>query len=147
VAWLGPALGVFSSALFSAVLLPSFGAGSVQTARLYDELGNRMAAIGHPLDASAGPVITNFPIWLAESQRIPTLALPNEPPADVVDLAETFPGTHLLILVHPESMHWPGDLAANLPMSECFKQLDLGPGPIDGTDPLADTLAFEIDCP
>jgi hypothetical protein len=32
-------------------------------------------------------------------------------------------------------------------MSECFKQLDLGPGPIDGTDPLADTLAFEIDCP
>ena len=39
-----------------------------------------MAEIGHPLDASAGPVITNFPIWMAETQRIPSLALPNEPP-------------------------------------------------------------------
>ena len=28
-------------------------------AQRYDELGTRMAAIGHPLDASAGPVISN----------------------------------------------------------------------------------------
>ena len=27
------------------------------------------------LDATAGPVITDFPIWLSESQRIPALAL------------------------------------------------------------------------
>ena len=52
----------------------------------------RMAAAGHPLDASAGPVITNFPIWMAETQRIPTLALPNEPPADVLDMARSFDG-------------------------------------------------------
>ena len=51
-----------------------------------------MAAAGHPLDASAGPVITNFPIWLAETQRIPALALPNEPPTDVLDLARSFDG-------------------------------------------------------
>jgi hypothetical protein len=147
VAWLGPTLGIFGSALFSAALLPLYGVASVQTARLYDELGTRMAAIGHPLDASAGPVISNFPIWMAETQRIPALALPNEPPADVVDLAETFPGTHLMVLINPEGEHWPSDLDAGLPKSECFRKLDLGPGPSDGPDPLVDTLVFEIDCP
>ncbi len=76
VAWLGATLGVFGSLLFSMVLLPSFGAGSRGTALVYDELARRMAAVGHPLDASAGPVIANFPIWLAEANRIPSLALP-----------------------------------------------------------------------
>ena len=39
------------------------------TADLYTELARRMAAAGHPLDESSGPVITNFPIWLAEADR------------------------------------------------------------------------------
>src|SRR6478672_894297 len=90
VAWLGAALGIFSAALFTAVLLPTFGVGSRETARLYDALATRMAAAGHPLDAAAGPVISNFPIWMAESQRISALALPDEPPRDVLDLASTF---------------------------------------------------------
>ena len=77
----GPTLGIFGSTLFSVVLLSSFAADSAGTARVFNELAVRMAAAGHPLDASAGPVITNFPIWLAETQRIPTLALPNEPPS------------------------------------------------------------------
>ncbi len=147
VAWLGATLGVFGSALFSVALLPVYGNASVETERLYDELARRMAAIGHPLDASAGPVISNFPIWMAETQRIPALALPDEPPADVVDLAETFPGTHLLVLISPEGEHWPADLAAGLPKADCFRPLDLGPGPSGRPDPLADTLVFEIVCP
>ncbi len=147
VAWLGPTLGVAASLLFSVALLPSFGAASRDTATQYQELARRMAAIGHPLDASAGPVISNFPIWMAETQRIPALALPDEPPADVVDLAETFPGTHLLVLISPEGEHWPADLAAGLPKADCFRPLDLGPGPIGRPDPLADTLVFEIVCP
>ena len=40
---------------------------------------------------SAGPVIANFPIWLAEADRIPSLALPDETPTDVLDLAASFP--------------------------------------------------------
>ena len=147
IAWLGPALGVFGSALFSVALLPVYGATSAATARLYDELGSRMAAAGHPLDASAGPIITNFPIWMAESQRVPALALPNEPPADVVDLARAFPGTRFLVLVNPNSLHWPGDLETRLPNAECFQELDLGPGPIDESDPLATTSVYEIVCP
>ena len=80
---------------------PTFGTGSQDTQAQFSELGRRMAAIGHPLDATAGPVITDFPIWMAETQRIPTLALPDESPTDVLDLAHdpAFPGTHLVILM------------------------------------------------
>jgi hypothetical protein len=111
VAWLGAVFGVAGSLLFSAALLPSFGAGSRATADLYEELGERMAAAGRPLDATAGPVIGNFPIWIAEAYRIPALGLPDEPPADVLDLAASFPGTRYLVLTNPESEHWPADLA------------------------------------
>jgi hypothetical protein len=147
VAWLGPTLGVFGAILFSAVLLPGFGAGSAETARLYDELGRRAAAAGHPLDATAGPVISNYPIWLAETQRIPTLGLPNEPPDDVLDLARAFPGTRLLVLVQAEGPHWPADLTSGSPGAECFRQVDLGPGRAGEADPLARVQLYEIVCP
>ena len=147
VAWLGPALGVFGAALFSVALLPGFGAGSNETARLYDELGRRAAAVGHPLDATAGPVISNYPIWLAETQRIPTLALPNEPPEDVLDLARSFPGTRLVILVDAQGPHWPADLTNGSAGAECFRQIDLGPGPTGEADPLSSTQLYEIVCP
>ncbi|MBA2757498.1 MAG: glycosyltransferase family 39 protein [Chloroflexi bacterium] len=148
VAWLAAVLGMFWAILFSAALLPSFGAGSRTTVRLYQELGERMATAGHPLDTAAGPVISNFPIWLAETRRIPTLALPDEPPTDVLDLAAAFPGTRLLVLVQPESTHWPADLDHAVPGSECFRRIDLGPPMTgDGPDPLADVTAYEIACP
>ena len=155
VAWLGPTLGIFGSALFSAVLLPGFAGGSHQTAGRFAELDRRMAAIGHPLDASAGPVITNFPIWLAESSRIPSLALPDESPSDVLDLAHdpAFAGTRLLVVIGGDHGRWPGVLDTPAPGAECFRELDLGRGPAGTTgpagapDPLADTRAFEIVCP
>lgn len=147
VAWLGPALGIFGAALFSIVLLPVYGNGSISTARSYEELGRRAAAVGVPLDASAGPVISNYPIWLAETMRIPTLGLPNEPPNDVLDLARAFPGTHLVLLMDAESPHWPADLVNDAPGAECFRRVDLGPGPADQPDPLAGTQLYEIVCP
>lgn len=147
VAWLGPTLGVFGAVLFSIVLLPTFGSGSAGTARLYEELGRRAADAGHPLDATAGTVISNYPIWLAETQRIPTLGLPNEPPNDVLDLARTFPGTRLLVLVEADGPHWPADLHNGSPGAECFREVDLGPGPVGEPDPLARTQLYEIVCP
>ena len=149
VAWLGPTLGIFGSLAFSLTLLPAFGSASQETMTQYQELDRRMAAIGHPLDATAGPVITNFPIWMAETNRIPALALPDEPPADVLDLAHdpAFPGTHLLIILGDEHGRWPAVLTTGAPGAECFRPLDLGPGPAGVPDPLADTHAFEIVCP
>ncbi|MFL5757345.1 MAG: hypothetical protein ACJ77N_13745, partial [Chloroflexota bacterium] len=64
VAWLGPALAVFASVVFTVVLLPSFGGGSVATEREYAALKDRLAAAGEPLDGRT-PVIHDFPIWLA----------------------------------------------------------------------------------
>ena len=147
VAWLATVLGVGGSLLFSGALLPSFGGGSRATATMYEELGTRMAAIGRPLDVTAGPVISNFPIWMAETRRVPSLALPDEPPEDVLDLVATFPGTRLLVLISPEGTHWPQDLEAGLPGSECFTPLDLGPYAGAGDDPLADTTVYDIACP
>jgi hypothetical protein len=147
VAWLGAVLGVASSLLFSAVVLPTFGQGSRDTQAQYTELGTRMAAIGRPLDATAGPVISNFPIWIAETNRIRSLALPNEPPLDVLDLAATFPGTRYLVLVDADSPHWPADLEAGAPGSDCFTPIDLPPYAGEGRDPLETTTVFEIGCP
>ena len=147
VSWVGMTGSIAGSLLFSAALLPSFGQGSRSTEALYRELGSRMAAAGHPLDASAGPVISNFPIWMAETQRIPSLALPDEPPLDVLDLAQHFGGTHLLVLISPEGTHWPADLRANAPGSECFRPIDLGPYRGPGTDPLSATTVYDITCP
>lgn len=147
VAWLATVLGVGGSLLFSVALLPSFGGGSRGTAAMYEELGTRMAAIGRPLDATAGPVISNFPIWMAEVYRVPALALPDEPPEDVLDLVAEFPGTRLLVLISPEGEHWPQDLGASLPGAECFTPLDLGSHAGPGADPLADTTVYDIACP
>ena len=95
---------MFGSLLFSVALLPTFGAGSQGTADRYEALAAAMAEAGHPLDASAGPVITNFPIWMAETMRIPALALPDEPPRDVLDLAnDSRFNAKLLVLLDADS--------------------------------------------
>ncbi len=147
VAWLGPALGIFGAALFALALLPAFAAGSVQSERQYEELAARMRAAGLATGPGSAPVITNVPVWIAETQRTPTLALPYEPPEDVLDLARAFPGTHLVVLVDVDGPHWPDDLAAGAPGAECFRELDLGPGPPGEADPLETTHVYEIVCP
>ncbi len=147
VGWV-PAVGsVAVSLLFSGALLPSFGTGSRTTADYYAELGRRMEAVGQPLDATAGPVLSNFPIWMAEVYRIPSLALPDEPPADVLDLVDHFPPARLLVLIDPSGSHWPADIAVGLPGSECFTALDLGTYAGQGADPLTNTTVYRIGCP
>ena len=89
-------------------------------ARRYELLAGRMAAIGRPLDASAGPIVTDFPIWLAEARRLPTLALPDESPADVVSLAAAFPGTRYLVMMDDEHGAWPDVLAGSASGADCF---------------------------
>jgi hypothetical protein len=149
VTWVGAVGSIAVSLLFSAVLLPSYGQGSRDTARHFEELGVRMAASGHPLGASSGPVISNFPIWMAETQRVPSLALPNESPEDVMDLAAypAFKGTHLLVLVGDAGSHWPADLRSGQPGADCFVPLDLGTYTGQGKDPLATTTVYDIRCP
>jgi len=148
VAWLGPTLTIASGVLFS-VVLTGYIDQAAGVARRYELLADRMAAIGRPLDRSVGPIVTDFPIWLAEALRLPTLALPDEAPADVVDLAAAFPGTRYLVMSDDEHGVWPEILAGSAPGADCFHELDLGPPPVDPVDARAfgKTRAFEIGCP
>ena len=146
VAWLGAMLGIFASVLFSFVLLPTFGNGSRATAAMYQELRTRMAAIERPINAEMGPLISNFPIWVAETQGVSTLALPDEPADDVLDLARTF-GARILVLTNAESRYWPAELAPDAPRHDCFERLDLGAWTGPGLDPLGGTTVYEIVCP
>jgi hypothetical protein len=145
VAWLGPLLAIFASALFTVVLLPSFAGGAGATQREYRVLAEQLQAAGMPLDGKA-PVIHNFPIWLAESERVPALALPNESPSDVLDLASTF-GAEWLIIAGTEHGQWPAVLDGPDPAASCFEEVLL-PAPADPADAgaIADIRVFRIAC-
>jgi hypothetical protein len=146
VAWLGALLAVGASALFSAVLLPGVATASADTARTYDVLARQLAAAGEPLDG-ASPVIADYPIWIAETARVSTLALPVEPPSSVADLATRF-GAHLLIVVGGEWGILPATSSGPDPAAACFRELPL-PVPADPADAQAveGVRAFRIACP
>jgi hypothetical protein len=146
VSWLGALLTVGWSLMFSAVLLPASGSGSEATARTYRVLAAELAAAGVPLDGRT-PVITDFPIWLAESQRVSSLALPNEPPSSVADLAKHF-DAQLLVLASAERGIWPATLTSGDPAAACFHELAL-PTPADPADAAAigDVRVWRIACP
>jgi hypothetical protein len=145
VAWLAPALTVFGGLLFSLAVLPSFGAGSRDTQARYAALANALRDAGMPLDARH-PIITNFPIWLAETLRVPALALPDEPAASVLRLAAAFPGTGLLVVDGRDEGRYPAALDSGEPGSGCFREV-----PLDSSGPtaslLADTRVFRLVCP
>ncbi|MEW6225152.1 MAG: hypothetical protein AB1627_11045 [Chloroflexota bacterium] len=145
VAWLGALLAVFASLLFSVVLLPGVGSGARATERTYEALARSMAELGAPLDGTA-PVIHDFPIWLAETARVPSLALPEEEPGDVLDLAARF-GARWLIVSKPDHGRWPAILDGNDPDARCFEEVRL-PVPADPlqAEALAGTRVFRIAC-
>ena len=145
VSWLGVLLAVFASLLFSVAQLPGFGRGAAATERTYAVLARQMAAIGAPLDGSA-PVIHDFPVWLAETERIPALALPDETPADVLDLANRF-GAHWLIVAKAQHGAWPAILDGQDPAASCFEEVLL-PVPDDPDDAksIEGIRVFRIEC-
>jgi hypothetical protein len=145
VAWLAPVLTVFGGVLFSLAALPAFGAGSRATQMHYEALATALHDTGVTVDARH-PVITNFPIWLAETLRVPALALPDEPPASVVDLAAAFPGTNLVVVDGRDEGRYPAALDRGETGSACFREISLG-DPESIADVLADTRVFRLVCP
>jgi hypothetical protein len=147
VAWLAPALTMSGAALFAAVFLPAFGLGSRETADRYRALDEQLAAAGMPL-ATLGPVITDFPIWMAMTSGGAALALPDEPPSSVLDLARSFPGTRTLIVNGGTDRLWPAVLDAGGPGTECFQEVPLAP-PADPALSAAarGTRVFRLVCP
>lgn len=146
VAWLGAALTVFSGLLFSLAVLPSFGAGSRDTQSHYAALPAALRAAGASY-APDEPIISNFPIWIAETLRVPSLALPDEPPESVVDLAGAFPGTKLVIVDGADEGRYPAAIDEGEPGTECFEEVALERAAATTGALLADTRVFRLVCP
>lgn len=148
VAWLGPAftIAVAIPLLFVSIVVFQRQSNDVQAR--YDALPAALARAGAPL-GNGGPVITNNPIWLAESARVPTLALPEESPEAVLALAHRF-GATLVVIMLDDRREWPSVLDEGGPGSGCFRRVQItdnsGRTPEDGT-PLAQMRVFRVVCP
>jgi hypothetical protein len=146
VAWLGPAFAIAAIFPLTVVSVSAISRQADDIRARYHALPAAMARAGVPL--GDGPVISDFPIWLAESARIRTLALPDEPPDAVLDLARHF-GARLLIVQNDGLRQWPGILNGNAPAAACFREVPLTDtygGKLVGDSPLAQTRVFRIDC-
>ena len=148
VAWLGSALTIAASLLFLAAPtgMPFVGGQSQGLATRYEAIDEALAAAGLPI-AEQGPIITNFPIWLGESTGARALALPNEPPDAVVDLARRF-GSELVLVVGDQHGEWPAVLDGDAPGAECFDEVTLDP-PADArkAEALEEIRVFRVVCP
>jgi hypothetical protein len=164
VAWLGPVLVAATAIPVLLISVASIASVGREVEARYAALGARLTAAGlRP--ASAAPIIADFPIWTAWSLQVPTLGLPDESPASVLDLAHYF-GAHVLVVTDTHGI-WPGVLAAGGRGAGCFIPIDLGalsaapsapssvsaqpgvsapPGSADAPDPLAGTHAYRIAC-
>jgi hypothetical protein len=149
VAWLGPFLAVAAGGLFTAVLLPAFGTEGATARARFAALPAALEAAGVPIQAAGNPVITDTPIWLAEETGARALALPDESPESVLDLARHFGGTTLVIVAEDNAGIWP-EIALRDPTGRrCFEPVTLIPsGSLVIPDhPLAGVRVFRIVCP
>jgi len=142
VAWLAPLFAGLGAVLFMAPGVIGYGGQARGTEAAYADLGRRMAEAGIPLDGAA-PVIANHPIWLAEIHRVPALGLPDEPVANVVDLARSF-GARVVVLDGDHGA-WPGRLAAD-PDAACLEPVPL-PQPAAGAGRGDELRVFRVACP
>jgi hypothetical protein len=148
VAWLGPAFAIAALAPLCFVTVTTLGHQADDTKTRYEVLPAALARAGVPLDGTH-PVITDNPIWLAETIGIPTLSLPDESPEAVLTLANRF-DARLLIVRGGTDRAWPNILLRGGPASKCFQEVSLTDNsekkPVGGT-PLLTIRVFRIACP
>jgi hypothetical protein len=145
VAWLAPTLTVSAAILFSVGIL-AYAAQARDTQHRYAALVPAMAAAGLMVDPMV-PVITDFPIWYAEGTGGRALALPDEPPASILDLARHF-GAQLLVMTDKDHGRWPAVIDAGGPDVACFHEVALPVPPLAADAAvLRDTRVFRVGCP
>jgi hypothetical protein len=147
VAWIGPGLAIATILPLCAVSVLSMSRQADDVRTRYEALPAAMIRAGVPL-ATAGPVITDNPIWLAEAARIPTLALPQESPDAVLALAHRF-GVKILV-VRADGSKWPAILVDGGTAALCFQEVPLSDNSgrkVEAGSPLAEIHVFRIVCP
>jgi hypothetical protein len=151
VAWLAPALTLSGALLFSALLLPSFGSGSVGTQRTFAVLARQLHDAGvimpsQTVQRFATRLITDYPIWLPYVTGTPALALPHEPPLAVADLAHGLGASYVVVVSadHP----FRSAVASGGPGGNCFEPVGL-PTLVDPDDAkaVADVRVYRVVCP
>jgi hypothetical protein len=152
VAWLGSALTIAASLLFLAAPtgMPFVGGQSEALRTRYEAITEHvLPAIRESVPGTPRPrpIITNFPIWLSEATGVQALALPNEPPGEVVQLANTF-GSDVVIVVGDQHGDWPAVLDTDTRFADCFRRISMP----TSADPaknraLKEIRAYEMVCP
>ena len=148
VAWLGPAFAIAAIGPLCVVTVAGIASQADDVRSRYEALPAAMARAGVPLDG-ASPVITDNPIWLAEAAQVPSLALPEESPDAVLDLARHF-GAKLLIVRSGADLEWPGVLDGGGAGSTCFSEVHLADYPGAGgalSSNLSQLHVYRIVCP
>jgi len=148
VAWLGPALATAVVVPLMFVSVISIDHQADGTRARYEALPAALNRAGVPLAANA-PIITDNPIWLAETTHVTALALPEESPEAVVALARQFGSRLLIVLQADGEREWPGILSGGGNATQCFREVALtdesGRPPAEGS-PLSQIHAFRIVC-
>jgi hypothetical protein len=143
---LGATLAIAGCLLFSAVLLPTFGGGSRDTQAYYAALETAMTDTGVP-PKDVGPIITDFPIWLADTTGARSLALPEEPPTDVLDLARHFGATTVVVSGDAGGGRlWPDVVETSNAGVGCFEEIHLPSANPASAVGLNETRVFRIVC-
>ena len=148
VAWLGPAFAIAAVGPLCFVTVTGIARQADDVQARYAALPAAMARAGVPLDG-AHPVITDNPIWLAEAARVPAIALPEESPDAVVELARQF-GATLLVLRSGTDREWPEILNGAESDAKCFQEVPLSDNhgaAFDKDSALATIHVFRIVCP
>jgi hypothetical protein len=147
VAWIGPALAIAAILPLCIVTVTTVAGQANDVRTRYEALPAAMARAGVSLETD-GPVITDNPIWLAESTRVRALALPQESPDAVLALAHRF-GAKILV-VRDDGARWPSVLVDGGTAALCFQEVPLsdnsGRKVQEGTA-LAEIHVFRIVCP
>jgi 4-amino-4-deoxy-L-arabinose transferase-like glycosyltransferase len=95
-AWMAPAALISLAVVMTCFQVFAAGGQAMQRERQIAAAGAVVRQI-EPVD-TATPVITDRPIWLSDSLGVPTLALPVESPASVLDLARTFGAAAVVVV-------------------------------------------------
>ena len=143
VAWLGATLTVTACLLFTTVLLPTFGRDSRATSFQYQAFVRELAAAGET-PADLGPIISDHPIWLADT-GVQTLALPNESTDSLLEIARRFGARSVVITPDPNSHPNWADVLGSMAFGECFEEKFLrGNTDLETAEALRDLRVYRI---
>ncbi len=123
-----------------ALTVPLLGLQLLVIARSTDVIAARLAGVARDVSAAlaaaespagvAPPIlITDHPMWLAGATGSPAIALPDEPPAAVADLARTYAATWLVVMDPAGRLHAPD--TADPAWAACLAGEPVAVGPSD----------------